>query len=198
MEGLIKLFFLFLIIIDPFGNLPLFVGVLRSFSPKEQRKIIFREMCFALLIMLFFFFFGNGFLKLLGVHHSSLQITGGIILFLVAVDMIFSTPKHETDIKKVERNDPLFVPLAIPAIAGPGILAILTVYSSGLEYSKPVVLGALLLVWIVTTPVLLLSPVIKKLLGETALSAIEQLFGFLVVLISLDMINTGLFEAFKN
>lgn len=198
MKDLIKLFFLFIVIIDPFGNLPLFVGVLRSFSPKEQRKIIIREMCFALIIMLLFFYFGNNFLNLLGVHHSSLQVTGGVILFLVAVDMIFSVPKSESDIKKAERKDPLFVPLAIPAIAGPGILATLTLYSSGLEYSKSVVLGALLIVWLVTTPILLLSPVIKKLLGETALSAIEQLFGFLVVLISLDMIIKGLFQAFAS
>lgn len=193
---LLKLTILFLIIIDPFGNIPLFVGVLRKFSISQQRTIILREMLIALAVMLLFFFFGNGFLDVLQVQDFSLQVTGGIILFLISVDMIFSTPKSEDDVTKQDLKDPLIVPLAIPAIAGPAILAALTVYSSGFEYSPFIVLTAICITWVISTCVLLLSPLIKKFLGNISLSAIEQLFGFFVVLISVDMIVAGLVKAF--
>jgi len=195
LEEILKLTILFLIIVDPFGNVPLFVGVLRHFSVKQQRAIILREMLIALGVMLLFFFFGNAILELLGVSDFSLQITGGIILFLIATEMIFSAPKDESQISPDEIRDPMIVPLAIPAIAGPAILAALTVYSSGLDHSSFVVLVSLLITWFITTGVLLMSPVIKKL-GNIALSAIEQLFGFFVVLLSLDMIISGLQKAF--
>jgi multiple antibiotic resistance protein len=193
---IIKLTLLFLIIIDPFGNIPLFVGVLRPFSINKQRAIILREMVIALAVMMIFFFFGNGFLESLGISDSSLQVTGGIILFLIAVNMVFSIPFNGDEITKREMQDPLVVPLAIPAIAGPAILAALTVYSSGLEYSSFVVLVSIMITWVISTAVLLASPLLKKYLSNVALSAVEQLFGFFVVLISLDMIIAGLQKAF--
>jgi MarC family membrane protein len=196
LNDIIKLTLLFLIIIDPFGNIPLFVGVLRPFSVNQQRAIILREMLIALGVMLIFFFFGNGFLESLGISDSSLQVTGGTILFIIATDMVFSVPFNGSELTEEEKKDPMIVPLAIPAIAGPAILAALTVYSSGLEFTPFIVLSSLMITWVISTAVLLVSPLIKKALGTVALSAVEQLFGFFVVLISLDMIIAGLQRAF--
>ena len=191
---LIQLTFLFLIILDPLGNVPLFVAVLKHLDPKKQRVVIIREMLIALAIMLVFLFFGTGFFNLLNVDENSLEITGGIILFLIAMPMIFSKP-HSEEVH-TSRQDPLIVPLAMPAIAGPAILAAITVYSGGIEGNRLIVLIAIIMSWLLTLPVLLAAPLLKKWMGENGLTACEHLFGYLLVLVSGQMILHGLVGAF--
>lgn len=197
LASILKLSVLLFIIMDPFGNIPLFVSVLQPFSLQRQRAIILREMLIALFVMLVFFFFGNGFLDLLKVSDFTLHVTGGTVLFLIAIDMIFSLPKNDTELRKEDTKDPLIVPLAIPSIAGPAILATLAVHGAGVEYTTFVVLVSLILTWMFSTVILLFSPLIKKYLGNVSLSAVEQLFGFFVGLIALDMIIAGLTKAFS-
>ncbi|MCP5470190.1 MAG: antibiotic transporter [Chlamydiales bacterium] len=194
-ERLIHLTFLFLIILDPLGNVPIFVGVLKHLDHTVQRKVIIREMLIALGIMVIFLFFGNGFFQLLNVGEHSLEVTGGVILFLIALPMIFSHPQ-DTEVKP-SRSDPLIVPLAVPAVAGPAILAAITVYGGGVEQSKMLVLFAILISWILTLPVLLLAPLLKKYLGENGLVAIEQFFGYLIILVAGKMILHGILGAFQ-
>ncbi|MCH9627045.1 MAG: hypothetical protein S4CHLAM2_06790 [Chlamydiales bacterium] len=188
-SDLFHMTFLFLIVLDPLGNVPIFVGVLRHYAPKRQREIILRELLIALGIMVVFLFFGQGFFKLLNVSESSLQIAGGIILFLIAIRMIFASPSS----KKAGRapKDPLIVPLAIPAVAGPAILATMTLYGGSGE-SKLLVLAAVLIAWLFLLPVLLFSPSLKRFLGTNGLTAVERLFGYLVVLVSTQMALSGL------
>lgn len=191
-HNLFHMSFLFLMVMDPLGNVPIFISAIKYFDPKKQRVIILRELLIALGFMIIFLFGGQGFFQLLHVSESSLQIAGGIILFLIAIPMIFATP-HEEKVTRIPK-DPLIVPLAIPAVAGPGILATMTLYGGTAE-NKSLVLLAVIIAWLFLLPTLLFSPYLKKLLGENGLAAAERLFGYLVVLISTQMALNGLTSA---
>ena len=193
-KSLFQLVFLFWVVMDAVGTLPIFVSLLKHFEPSKQYRIITRELLIALGVMVVFLYFGQGFLKLLEISHSSLQMAGGTILFLLAIKMIFAKPSFEKKEKKIAR-DPLIVPLAIPLIAGPGILATVTFYG-GIEKTTTVLL-AIVIAWALTLVVLLLSPFLNKQLGENGVVAVERLFGFIVVLIATQMAFNGLVDALK-
>ncbi|MFZ0565163.1 MAG: MarC family protein [Chlamydiales bacterium] len=188
--------FLFFIIMDPFGNLPLFVSLLKHLDPKRQRAIIVRELLIALLVMVLALFFGYGFFQLLNVTESSLQISGGIILFIIALRLIFS---HMGRAKTGRiAKDPLIVPLAVPAVAGPGILATITLYAGDVDSNNFIVLLAILIAWIFILPILLFAPSLKRFLGENGIVASEKLFGYIVVLVSIEMTVNGFIAIFSS
>jgi multiple antibiotic resistance protein len=188
-NSLFHMAFLFWVILDSPGNIPLFVSLLKPFDAKRQRVIILRELLISLLIMLLAFFFGAGFFKILGISTYSLMIAGGIILFLLAMRMIFPKPEEA---KKELPKEPLIVPLAIPAVAGPGIIATIALYSAKMGGDKLMVFFAILISWAASVPVLFFSSYFKQWMGENGLIAIERLLGYLVVLISADMALRGL------
>lgn len=194
--ALLHMAFVFWVVMDGVGNVPLFAALLSPFDPPKQRWIIIRESLIALAVMVTFFFFGEGFFKLLQISSSSLQIAGGIILFLIAIRFIFSVPPDE-GIKRIPR-DPLIVPLAIPAFAGPGILATISLYGKQLGDGQLAVLLAILIGWIFTVPVLLLSSTLKKLLKSNGLVALERLFGYIIILIATQMATGGVLSILKN
>ena len=185
---------IFFIIMDAVGTTPIFVGLLSSFEPKRQRQIIVREMIIALIIMVIFLFFGEGILKLLNIDTPALQIAGGILIFLIALRLLFALPSTEE--MTCSKKEPLIVPLAVPSIAGPGILAAISLWG-GLEESKLLVLFAVILAWLISLPILLLASLFKKYLGANGLTAVERLFGYLLCLISIDMVIHGLLSSFK-
>lgn len=192
--SLFHMVFLFWVVMDSLGTLPIFVSLLKHFEPAKQRKIIIREMLIALAIMIIFLFFGQGFFHMLRISHASLEISGGIIIFMLAIKMIFSAPGVE---KKVRvPKDPLIVPLAVPSIAGPGILATMTLYGGGIANNISVLI-AIIIAWLLSLPLLLFSPAITKFFGENGIVATERLFGYLLVLISTQMALTGILEAIK-
>ncbi len=190
---IVHMTFLFLIIMDPLGNVPLFVSILKHFDPVTQRKIILRELLVALAAMIFFIFFGEVFFKLLNIDNHTIEITGGIILFMIAIGMIFAKSSHING--KKNTKEPLIVPLAIPAVAGPAILATIVLYG-GSGVSKLLVLLAIFIAWLISVPILLLAPYIKSVLGNNGAVAVERLFGYLIVLISVDMISHGIVASF--
>lgn len=193
-KSLFHLVLLFWIVMDSLGTLPIFVSLLKHFDPKKQRKIITRELLIALGIMLLFLYFGHGFLKLLHISPSSLQIAGGMILFILAIRMIFSKPMGTKKVGIVPK-DPLIVPLAVPSIAGPGILATITLYG-GIENTLTVFF-AIILAWLFTFLVLIISPFLNRILKENGVIAVERLFGFILVLISTQMALNG-FISFQS
>jgi multiple antibiotic resistance protein len=194
-KSLFQLVFLFWVVMDSLGTLPIFVSLLKHFEPSKQYRIITRELLFALALMILFLFFGQTFLGLLNISHAALEIAGGTILFLIAIKMIFSKPSFEKKEKNLSR-DPLIVPLAVPSIAGPAILATIALYGGGIQ-NKATVLLAVVIAWALSLIVLLLSPFLNTRLGENGVVAIERLFGYIVVLISTQMAFTGLVSALK-
>ncbi len=183
-------FSLFLLM-DPIGNVSIFVPLLKNFSPKDQKRIIFRELTIALGIIILFYFAGDYLLDLIQIKQHSILIAGGIILFLIALRMIFPEVFSVKQEENAPTQEPLIVPLAIPLVAGPAVLAAVMLYS---QQNKPTwtVLGAIFIAWIITTVILLSSNILKKIFKERGLIALERLTGLLLILISIQMFLEGL------
>jgi MarC family membrane protein len=175
---------LLLLITDPFGNIPIFVNALKHVSPERRKWVILREYLIAFGLLLSFMFVGEGFLKLMGLRDTSLQLAGGVVLFLIALRMIFPPPPgHEPDIQ----GEPLIVPLAIPAIAGPSALATVILLVSQAPERRAEWIGALTLTMVVGVVILLLAERIQRLLGERFVIAMERLMGLILVAVAVEM-----------
>ena len=186
---------LLFLVMDPFGNVPLFLSVLRPVAPERRRKVIARELIIALGILIVFLFCGRFLLEAIGVTESSLTVAGGVILFLIALRMVFPPPggAFAADVEE-GGAEPLVVPLAIPFIAGPSALASVLFIMSSDPTRWPEWLAAVFLAWAVSGVVLLLSVNIERLLGRRGLVAIERLMGMVLTAIATTMILTGIGE----
>ena len=180
---------LLFLIMDPFGNIPMFLTALRDVSPERRGRIIIRELLVALAVLLLFLFGGRQLLELMHISEPSLTIAGGNLLFLIALRMVFPTSKHGGE---EISGEPFIVPLAIPFVAGPSALATVIVIGSGEPGQWPQWVMAVLLAWLATAVILMLSTRFARYLGERGLIAIERLMGMLLVAISVEMFLTGL------
>jgi multiple antibiotic resistance protein len=178
------------LIMDPLGNLPVFMSVLKTIEPKRRRIVLARELLFSLIIMFTFLFSGQVVLDFLNVRQESVSIAGGIILFLIGLKMIFPQPGGVTGLASGE--EPFIVPLAIPMIAGPSVLAALILLSNQ-DHSRmldwSMALGA---AWLASATILMLSSKLHRLLGERGLIAIERLMGMILIMISIQMLLDGI------
>ncbi len=181
-------------VLNALGNIPLFVGILAPFNEKKQRRIICRELMIGLAILLLFNFFGDEIMDLLGISHSVLGVTGGTLLFLIAISMIFPKPQDSQDSK---RSEPMIVPLATPLVAGPGAISAIIIYAQQFQNTW-ISSGILLAAFIPTFLLLLLSSKIKRLIGDKGLLACQKLGGMLISLISIQMICSGLTTLLKD
>ncbi len=181
---------LLFMVMDPFGNIPFFLSVLKT-VPKERRKrVITRELLIALLILMVFLFLGPYFLGVLRISESSLRIAGGIVLFLIAIKMIFGGTQEM--FKGTPEGEPLIVPLAVPAIAGPSTVATILLLVAQEPSRWPEWLLSLCLAWLSTALILLSSTELARLLGERGLTAIERLMGLILTAISVEMFLQGI------
>ena len=180
-----------LLIMDPLGNIPVFLSVLKKVeNESRKRKILIRELAIALIVLLVFLFVGQYFLQWLNLRQEAVHIAGGIVLFLIALRMIFPTEKGVMG--DLPEGEPFIVPLAVPLLAGPSTLAMLIL----LARSQPnrifewliAVLGA----WGVTSLIILSSTSFHKILGNRGLMAVEKLMGMVLVAISVQMLLDGI------
>jgi multiple antibiotic resistance protein len=178
-------------VMDPIGNIPIFHSILKDVPPKPRIKIIFRELIIALGILLIFLFLGTQILGFLGLTEPVLNVAGGIILFVIAIRMVFAMKTLGVD---EDETDPFIVPLAIPMVAGPSTITILMVQATSQPARKFEWLLALLLAWIMTTAILVASPFILKVLGQRGVRAMERLMGMLLILIAVQMLLDGVAE----
>ena len=185
-----------LLIMDPLGNIPVFLTVLKNVeSESRKRKILIRELAIALIVLLVFLFIGQYLLQWLNLRQEAVHIAGGIVLFLIALRMIFPTEKGIMGV--LPEGEPFIVPLAVPLLAGPSTLAMLIL----LARSQPdrifdwfiAVIGA----WLVTSLIMLSSSKLHKLLGKRGLIAVERLMGMVLVAISVQMLLDGITTYFK-
>ncbi len=174
-------FSLFLLM-DSIGNVPLFISILKGIPRKRQLQIIFREMLIALSIMILFNFLGDYLLDALQVTQYTVLISGGIILFLIALKMIF--PAREAEHVSVADKEPFIVPLAVPLVAGPAVLAAIILYSRQETGALSSVL-AIMAAWIVTTLILLSSTFLNKIMGTRGITACERLMGLVLTMMAI-------------
>ena len=178
------------LLMDPIGNVPLYISFLKGIPPERQRKIIVRELLIALGIIILFAFLGEGLMNFLNVREDTVQIAGGIILFLLCLKMIFPVP-HDPNESLPHETEPFIVPLAVPLVAGPGVLAAVMIYAKQ-ENNEWVMLGAILIAWIFSLVILLASSLLKKFLGWRGIIALERLMGLILTLISIQMLLSGI------
>ncbi len=180
---------LLLTIMDPLGNVATFVAALRSVPQERRLAIIARELVIALVILIVFLYAGPWLLGLLHLKQEALFISGGIVLFLIALKMIFPPSRSEGEDAPLE---PFIVPLATPMIAGPSVLATLLVLVSTHPDQTSRWLLALLIAWAITAAVLLCAPAIARVLKEKGSMAVERLMGMLLVMVAVQMFLNGI------
>jgi multiple antibiotic resistance protein len=180
---------------DPIGNVPLFLTILKNIPTSRRRKIIFRELLIALIVLLFFMFIGRYILQTLQIAESSLGIAGGIMLFLIAIKMIF--PGANNMIVHDDKLEPLVVPLAVPLLAGPSAIAAVILMMAQEPNRWKEWVFALVVAWLIAGVILISSEALGRRLGQRALLAIERLMGILLMLVSVDFILDGIKQTFE-
>ncbi len=182
--------FLFLVM-DPFGNIPCFLAALKNVAPERRNRIVARELFIALAVMVVFLFAGDPVLDVLQISAPALTVTGGTVLFLIAIKMVF--PPRDRALEDVE-GEPFIVPLAIPYVAGPSALASLLLIMNREPERWAEWLGALLLAWFASGIIIFASGTLARLLGDKLLIAIERLMGMLLVAVAIQMLMTGIVQ----
>ncbi len=181
---------LLFLILDPLGNIPVFLSLLRGMPAHRQRVVLVREMLIALGVLMAFLWGGRYALELMHLRQESVSIAGGIVLFLIGIRMIFPPP--EGLMGELPGGEPFIVPMAIPLVAGPSGMAAVMLMGS----QEPDRMGAwslaLLIAWAATAAILLSATYLYKVLGGRALTAIERLMGMVIVAISVQMFLDGL------
>jgi MarC family membrane protein len=182
---------LLFLIMDPLGNIPLFLAQLRNVAPPRRRRVVIRELIIA-LVVLFAFLFGGGYvLNALHLHTESIGIAGGIVLFLIGVKMIFP-PRDGNMFGATPGAEPFIVPMAIPGVAGPSAMAALLLMTNSAPGRTADWSLALFSAWFATALILLSSTYLFRWLGESVLTALERLMGMLLVALSVQMVLDGI------
>ena len=181
---------LLFLILDPLGNIPVFLSVLKPLTPKRQRIVLARELLIALVVLMGFLWAGKYALEMMHLRQESVAIAGGIVLFLIGIRMIF--PRPEGLMGELPGGEPFIVPLAIPLVAGPSGMAAVMLMGS----NEPSRLWdwslALMIAWGATAVILFSATLLYKWLGRSALTALERLMGMLLVAISVQMVLDGI------
>ncbi len=181
---------LLFLVLDPLGNVPLFVSILARVQQRRRTVVLIRELLIALVVLVAFCLAGPFAVRLLGLTNPALTIAGGIILFLIALRMIFPSPGWVLDENEVE--DPLLVPLAIPLIAGPSALSTVLLLVAREPGSLLKWLAAVVIAWALSAIILLFSTAFSRLWGTRSLIALERLMGMILTAVAVQMFLTGL------
>ncbi len=182
---------------DPLGNIPIFLSVLEKVAPERRTRVVLRELLLALIVLLLFLYFGSNILSAMHLSQQSIQVAGGIILFLIAIKMLFPVPRAAQIEEDIE-GEPLLVPLAIPMVAGPSAIATLLIISNDQPDRMLDWTIAVFIAWAGTAIILLPAAWLKKVLGKRGLVATERLMGMLLVAIAVQMFLDGVSGFLKS
>mgnify|MGYP005710191117 FL=1 len=183
---------LLFLVMDPLGNIPLFLSVLKQVPEERRRLVLRRELLIAYLVLLIFLVLGPYILSFLQVSQEAIRIGGGIVLFLIAIKMVF--PQEGGLLGKTPDGEPFIVPLAIPLIAGPSSLAMIMLMRKSAEDQWLDMWLAVTAAWVVSAIILLASRRLYVLLGERGLIAIERLMGMVLIIMAVQMLLEGTAE----
>jgi len=178
-----------LLIMDPLGNLSSYLAMVEGLDPKRQYQIIAREMVIALLVMLSFNYFGDSIFHFLDLSETTVRLSSGIILFLIAIKILFTA--SDSPRAHLPQGEPFIFPLAIPLIAGPALMATIMLYAH-LEPLQSVMILAILMAWLLSALIFFFARPIKRLLGVNGLMASERLIGMVLVLVAVQRFLEGM------
>lgn len=188
--SLFQLALTFFIVTNPIGNTPAILALLKNYNFSDQRRILIREGFFSFIIALFFQYFGELFLGLLHIQDYAMSLCGGILLFILSIEMIF--PRHETEsTASVSKQEPFIVPIATPLLSGAGVLSLIMLFAKQ-EADNLKMSLAIVIAWTGVIGVLALAPYLQKLLGKRGLLALEQLMGMLLAIIAAGILVKGM------
>lgn len=189
-----------LLVMDPPGNAPVVQGLMQHIEPRRRMRIMVREMFIVLGLLLLFFFLGEEILKWLGLSNGSLNLTGGIMLFLIAVGMVFPTVPSRTRSTDPVGEEPFIVPIAMPLIVGPAVISLVMMQAAMAYYGNMLAEGiiAMLLAWFASSVLMLFSGKILDCLGEKGTVALTRLMGTILVMIAVQMLLNGITEYIKS
>lgn len=177
------------LIMNPFGNVSSYLSLMKDVDKKKHSKILAREMLFALGFMFLFNFIGEGIFSVLQISETSVKISSGLILFIIALQILF--PTLNSIRQNLPKGEPFLIPLAIPLIASPPLLATIMLFARE-EESLWVMIGAIIVAWLGTYLVLSSSNLLFRLIGENGLMACEKLMGMILVLLAVQGFLDGI------
>lgn len=195
-QNFFQTFILLLLVTDPFGNVPLFVNSLATVAPARRWRVVVRECAIAFIVLLLFMFFGRHFLAAMQLSEVALRIGGSVILFLIAMRMVFPQP-HGSGEGELQ-GEPFIVPLAIPALAGPSALATVLLFSSHEMRDVMVHVAALTAVAAVWLGVFLSAERLQRALGPQVMTAFERLMGLILTAMAVEMLLAGIRAFLKS
>ncbi len=190
-QDFLSAFILLLLVLDPFGSLPIFISVLAGVEPRRRRTVALREAAIAFGVLAVFMVGGQHFLAVMRLSERSLEVAGGVILLIIAVRMIFASG-GEAYVLDAHGREPMIFPLAVPLLAGPSAMATVLLLASREPGRILVWLGALTAAMLVSALVLLTADRLRRLLGDSMVAAIEKLMGLVLTAVAVEMILAGL------
>jgi multiple antibiotic resistance protein len=179
------------LIMDPLGNIPIFLSLLKDVPPKRRRRVLVRELLIALGVLLGFLIGGQHLLNLLQLKPDSISIAGGIVLFLIGIRMVFPPADGGGIFGKSGGGEPFIVPMAIPGVAGPSAMAALLLLTNTQPGRTADWATALIGAWLATALILFFSTYLFRWLGESVLTALERVMGMLLIALSVQMFMAG-------
>ncbi len=203
-QQLARFFVVFLVVVEPVSLLPLFVGLTEGIEESQRRQMARRAVMISGVILTVFALIGGPFLKIMSISLESFRIFGGLLLFLIALEMVFARPpgtrtSSREQQESEEREDISVFPLAFPFIAGPGALATILLAFGTASRSPLLFAGLLVVVFIVlmiTLGLLYVSSVALRGLGVTGTNVISRLFGVLLGALSVQFVIDGIRGSF--
>lgn len=187
---LVAITLLIFLIMDPVGNVTSFLQVLENHTARQKRRIILREMLFALALMLFFAYLGEKFLWILEMSETTVRLVSGMILFGISMQILFPSA-NSLRMRLKPENHPILVPLAVPLIAGPAILATILLYAH-MDPTTYILPFGIFIAWVPATVILLLSPQILRATGRNGLRAMERLIGMILIMLATQRVLEGI------
>ncbi|MCO5121554.1 MAG: hypothetical protein M9951_18225 [Burkholderiaceae bacterium] len=184
--GFTAVAFLLFLVLDPLGNIPLYLSQLHSVPEHRRTRVVVRELLVAYLVLLFFFFAGAGFMRMLALDLDAVKIAGGVVLFLIAIRMVFPTADGPFG-SSAPGGEPFIVPLAIPAVAGPGALSIVLLLREANPDASFMLLGAVTVAWLSSALILSGAAWLQRILRDEGILAMERLMGLVLVIIAVQM-----------
>ena len=196
----ITIFLAVFIVVDPFGIVPVFISLTASFSQDRKRRAVLKSVIVAFVVLCVFIFTGNVILRFLGIQPGSFFIAGGILMFIVSIDLLLGKPgrtKTSGNEAEEDREDVSIFPLAVPMLAGPGAITTVLLYVSedrSPSFILPVLLGSVALVLALAGLTMLLSTYFLRVLGKTGVSVIERIMGIVLTGLSVQFVYDGLLK----